>query len=369
MMNHGQPGSVVTSSRQAVGRATIVSPPNRFERLACEDDLGQLTEEELCELQDRKVKTVFLEDATDSLIQTNNSPDLPFRYSVNPYRGCEHGCAYCYARPGHEYLGMNAGLDFETKILVKKQAADILRRELNRPGWNGDSITISGVTDCYQPAERVFRITRQLLEVFVESRQPFCIITKNALVVRDMEFLEQAAARNLVHVNLSLTTLDSQLARKLEPRTSSPAARLRAISRLREAAVPVGVMVSPIIPGLNDQEIPSILEAAASAGAGAVSSTLLRLPLSVKPVFLSWLAENLPDHCDRVLSRIRECRNGELSGSEFFDRMSGSGPYAKNIRQTVSIFAKKYGLDSGLPPLDRSQFRPPTSTHGQQWLF
>ena len=354
-----------------VGRATIASPPNRFEQLTCELDLEQTCEDASSSKSGarEKIRTQFFDDQTSSLIQSNNSPDLPFGFSINPYRGCEHGCAYCYARPGHEYLGMNAGIDFESKILVKRDAAAVLRRELCRKGWIGQWIAVSGVTDCYQPAERHFQITRQCLEVFLEARQPFGIVTKNALVARDIDLLVRAAKRNLVHVYISITSLDASLLRRLEPRTSSPRARLRAVTRLAEYGIPVGVMVSPIIPGLNDEDIPRILEAVADAGAESAHFTLLRLPLSVRPVFMDWLAANFPEHRDRIESRIRSCRDGQLTSSEFGDRMRGRGPYAQNIHSTFRAFAHKYGLAKPLRKLDQRHFRPPRHPQGQKWLF
>ena len=353
-----------------VGRAAQSSPPNRFEQLACERELEQLSEDDLRrELAASKVPTEFYVDESRSLIRKNTSPDVPFGYSLNPYRGCEHGCAYCYARPSHETLGLNAGLDFESKVFVKEQAAQLLRKELNHPGWKCEPITISGITDCYQPAERVYRTTRGCLEVFLESNQPFDIITKNALVVRDLDLLEPAAARNLVHVHMSVTTLDADLCRQLEPRTSTPMARLRAIERLVAANVPVSVMVAPVIPGLTDHEIPAILKASAEAGARSAVWQMLRLPLTVAPVFMDWLKGTLPGQAERVESRIRECRNGELYRSEFHERMTGTGSYAESIDATFRMFAMKLGLGRKLPPLDVTQFKPPKSPGGQQMLF
>ena len=358
------------SPGRIIGRAAQTSPPNRFELLACEQDLEQLSAEDLrSELTSSKVPTEFYMDESRTLIRNNTSPDVPFGYSVNPYRGCEHGCAYCYARPSHETLGLNAGLDFETKVFVKDQAVKLLRDELNHTSWNGDPITISGITDCYQPAERVYQVTRGCLEVFAESNQPFEIITKNALVVRDLDILEPAADRNLVHVHVSVTTLDAELCRKLEPRTSTPSARLRAIEKLSNAGVPVSVMLAPVIPGLTDHEIPTILKACADAGAMNANWLLLRLPMNVAPVFMDWLQATFPNQAERVESRIRECRGGELNRSQFHERMKGTGPYAKSIDTTFRAFATKLGLTKQLPSLDSSQFRPPTNSRGQQTLF
>ncbi|HUG68271.1 MAG TPA: PA0069 family radical SAM protein, partial [Pirellulaceae bacterium] len=259
--------------------------------------------------------------------------------------------------------------DFESKILVKHRAPALLRDWLARPKYQPEIIFFSGVTDCYQPAEREFLLTRRCLEVALEARQPVGIITKNALVTRDMDLLRELAARNLVSVSLSVTTLDLQLAREMEPRTSSPHARLRAISELRDAGVPISVMVAPIIPGLNDIEIPRILEAASAAGAMTASYTMLRLPLTVRDVFLEWLERTQPDACSRVASRIKAVRDGELSNSQFGKRMRGEGVMAEQIEQTFRVFAKKYCLQGERPVLDTSGFNRPRSSSGQLHLF
>ena len=349
------------------GRGAVVDPANRFERLAVTRDEQQLGHED-AETEPR-VSTEFFEDHSKTLICENQSPDLPFRFSINPYRGCEHGCAYCYARPTHETLGFNAGIDFESKIMVKSNAALLLSSALADPSWSGEPITISGVTDCYQPAERYFRITRQILQVLLDAKQPFSIVTKNALVTRDLDLLTPAAELGIVHVFLSLTTQDAQLARRLEPRTSSPRARLRAISQLASAGVPVGTMVAPMIPGLNDHELPGLLKAAAAAGARAASYILLRLPWSVENVFDAWLKEYDSLRRERVWSRIRDCRGGKTNESRFGLRMKGEGVYAESIRQSFRTFQKKFGLDQGLPPLNTEQFHPPMAANGQQTLF
>ena len=357
-----------SSKPKYVGRGSAVNPANRFEKLQLEDDLEQLNPDEL-DASERRVKTTFLPDESKSIICRNDSPDIPFQFSINPYRGCEHGCAYCYARPGHEFLGMNAGLDFETKILVKHRAAALLRGELNQPTWNCEPIAISGVTDCYQPAERRFRITRSLLEVLLEARHPAGIVTKNSLVTRDLDLLTAMAQRQLIHVFLSITTLDADLARRLEPRTATPAARLEAIRSLADAGVPVGVMVAPVIPGLNDQEIPALLTAARDAGAQCAGIILLRLPLSVEPVFRDWLARQVPLQRDRIEGLIRATRDGQLSDSQFGSRMRGTGSYAEQIQQTFRVFRDKLGLSRSLPPQDVTQFRPPREASGQLKLF
>ena len=354
---------------RAVGRAAQTSPPNRFLATQLAPDDEQLEHDELLASDRRVVPTEFLPDRSRSIITENDSPDVGFRYSINPYRGCEHGCAYCYARPTHELLGWNAGLDFESKILVKYDAAALLRDELCKPSWRGELIALSGVTDCYQPAERRLRLTRSLLEVMHEARQCVSIVTKNALVLRDVDLLAPMSELRLAHVNVSVTTLDSDLARVMEPRTSTPVARLEAIRQLAAARVPVRAMVAPIIPGLNDHEVPSLLAAAAAAGANSASYILLRLPLAVRPVFLAWLEENLPLKKDLVESRIRATREGELNSSQFRVRMRGRGEYADQIARTFRVFARRYGLDRPLAELDTTQFRPPRSASGQQTLF
>jgi len=352
-----------------VGRAAQAAPPNRFVKIHVESDFEQLADDDELLAEERRVPTEFLVDQSQSLITSNDSPDVPFRYSANPYRGCEHGCAYCYARPGHEYLGFDAGLDFETRIMVKQRAPELLREELAKPAWRGEFIALSGVTDCYQPAERHFRLTRGLLEVMLEARQASGIITKNALVARDIDLLEQLSKLRLAEVNFSLTSLDAELQRTLEPRTSNPQAKLAAMKKLSAAGVPVRVMVAPVIPGLTDHEMPRILEAAAEAGATSAGYTLLRLPLAVRPIFLDWLGRNYATKLEKVKSLIRDTRSGSLNDPNFGSRMRGEGPYAEQIRQTFKVYTKRYGLDRPLPEPDYTQFRPPRPPSGQMSLF
>jgi DNA repair photolyase len=349
------------------GRGSHIEPPNRFTLLSREIDLDALDEEDRNALA--HPATHYILERSGSIVSENNSPDIPFRYSINPYRGCLHGCPYCYARPTHEYFGFNAGLDFETKIVVKENAPELFRDFLNRPCWKPESITMSGVTDCYQPAERQFQLTRGCLEVAVEARQPMGIITKNALVVRDLDLLAELAARRLTHVAVSVTTLDAELARLMEPRTSNPAARLRAIKELSAAGVPVRVMVAPIIPGLNDWEVPAILRAAKEAGARAAGFQLLRLPLTVAPVFLDWLQRERPDALEKIEGRVRSTHDGKLNKSAFHDRFRGTGVLAEQIRALFRLFARRLELDGPLPAYDCSQFRPPRSAKGERWLF
>lgn len=353
----------------AAGRGAQIEPANRFEAMHRERDFEHWEYDEELHADWRSIPTEFLPDTSRSIVTENNSPDISFRYSLNPYRGCEHGCSYCYARPYHEYLGLNAGLDFETKVFVKHEAPALFREFLARDQWKPEMIVFSGVTDCYQPAERKFRLTRGCLEVALESRQPIGIITKNALVVRDLDLLREMAALSLVQVNLSVTTLDEELARTMEPRTSTPRARLRAIRELTAAGVPVRVMMAPLIPGLNDREIPAVLQAVAEAGAQGASYVMIRLPLTVEPVFRDWLARTHPSHRERIEGLIRSVRGGEMYTSQFGSRMRGSGPIAEQIAQTFRVFARKHQLDRPFPTLDCSQFRPPRAKSGQLRLF
>lgn len=345
-----------------------LDPPNRFDKTHTTPDLEHLAwdDEYLNGRLERPIE--YLADASQTIVSENDSPDIAFRYSVNPYRGCIHACSYCYARPYHEYLGLNAGLDFETKILVKHDAPALLREFLSRDAWQPEPITFSGVTDCYQPAEREFRLTRGCLEVANECHQPIGIITKNALVVRDIDLLADMAARQLAQVNVSITSLDPELARVMEPRTSIPAARLRAVETLVKAGVPVRVMVAPIIPGLNDHEVPSILKAVRAAGATDASYTLLRLPLTVEPVFREWLHRTQPLKAEKVESLVRKTRQGKLNDSTWGKRMVGDGQIAEQIKSMFSVFRQQLGF-TNLLPFDSSQFQPATPRSGQRRLF
>jgi DNA repair photolyase len=356
--------------RSEKGRGSALSPANRFLAFEREPDLehGRADGDEDDVQRDGR-RTQFLADRSQSIISENDSPDVPFRYSLNPYRGCEHGCAYCYARPSHEYLGFNAGIDFESKILVKDQAPDLFRRWLARDGWQPEMICFSGITDCYQPAERRLRLTRACLEVALEARQPVGVITKNALVTRDLDVLTEMARLKLVHVSLSVTTLDEELARRMEPRTSPPSARLRAITELAAAGVPTRAMCAPVIPGLNDSEIPRLLAAAKRAGAMGAGYVLLRLSGSVRPVFLDWLAQSEPTRAARVESLIRQTREGSLNDTRFGSRMKGTGLIARQIEQTFRTFARRFKLDQPLPEFDVTQFRAPRVPGGQMRLF
>lgn len=361
----------VTSASEipARGRGSQINPPNRFLRIEVEADLESLEQDEDARNGTRSVKTEYFADDSKSILSENDSPDIFFRYSMNPYRGCAHGCSYCYARPTHEYLGLSAGLDFESKVFVKENAPRLFRDHLASPGWLPEPIMLSGVTDCYQPAERHFRLTRQCLEVALEARQPMCVITKNALVTRDIDILEQMASLRLATVALSMTTLDQSLTRIMEPRTSSPKARLRSLAELAAAGVPTTVMVAPVIPGLNDSEIPAILQAAKENGAVSAGFVLLRLPLTVRPVFLEWLERTLPLQRERIEDRIRSTHGDKWNEAAFGKRMRGTGEHADQIRQTFEVFARRFGLDRRPASLDSAQFRRPKASSGQLSLF
>jgi len=349
------------------GRGAAINPANRFERVAATPDWSQVVDEE--DFQTPAPQTQFFPDQSKSILSHNDSPDIAFSYSINPYRGCEHGCSYCYARPTHEYLGMNAGLDFESRIMVKYDAAKLFREALCDPAWKGELVVLSGVTDCYQPIERKLKLTRSLLEVALEARQPIGIITKNALVARDVDLLAQLAEKRLTEVFVSVTSLDDELIGQLEPRTSRPAARLRAIKTLAAHNVPVGVMVAPIIPGLNDHEAPQILAAAKEAGAKRAGFVYLRLPQAVAPMFLAWLETHRPLAKKKVEALIRDARDGKLNKSQFGERMKATGAYADSFKTTFRAFCRKLGLNEERFELDSSQFRPPRAANGQGWLF
>lgn len=346
------------------GRGAGGNTPNRFEKVYCtpDADVTQVnSEEELFP----SLRTQFLDDHTRTIITENDSPDVGFRFSINPYRGCEHGCVYCYARPTHEYLGLSAGIDFETKIFVKHKAPQLLRERLTSPAWKPEVIAISGVTDCYQPAERKFELTRRCLEVLRDFRNPCALITKNYLVTRDLDIFKEMNAINGVGIFLTITTLDPDLCGILEPRTSRPAMRLRALEELSKAGIPTGVNIAPVIPGLTDHEIPTILEAAANAGANQAGFVPLRLPGTVLPLFVEWLEQHYPDRKDKVLNHIRSIRGGELYKSDFKTRMRGEGPLADHIRNTFKLFARKYGFNQRDWELSTKHFERP----GQLSLF
>lgn len=304
-------------------------------------------------------RTELLVDPSRTVVATNDSPDLGFRASVNPYRGCQHACSYCYARPTHEYLGYSAGVDFQTKILVKPRAAELLRKQLLSPGWKPQVLALSGVTDPYQPAERRLRITRGCLEVLVEFRNPVVIVTKGFLVTRDVDLLAELAHVNAASVMLSITTLDAELQRKLEPLASPPSKRLAAIEALARAGVPVGVMTAPVIPGLTDHELPAILLAAANAGASSAGLVVLRLPHGVKELFSDWLTQHYPDRRDKVLNRLRALHGGALYDSRYAHRQRGSGEFAEQIQALFELGLKRARLARRGAELSTAAFRRP----------
>jgi len=335
------------------GRGAAENPPNRFEQLEYQPDPDSLDPDE------PGPRTVFLRDPSRTIIARNNSPDIPFDASVNPYRGCEHGCIYCYARPTHEYLGFSAGLDFESKILVKEDAPELLRRELASPRWEPQVIAMCGVTDPYQPVERRLGLTRGCLKVLSEFRNPVAVVTKNHLVTRDVDLLGDLAEYDAAVVHVSVTTLDPELQRVMEPRTSTPARRLAAIETLAKAGIPVGVMVAPVIPGLTDHEMPKILAAAADAGARQAGFVTLRLPHGVADLFDAWLELHFPDRRQKVLNRLRALRGGKLNDTRFHDRMRGEGIFAEQIRSMFRTACAKVGLGSERFWPDARAFRRP----------
>lgn len=343
------------------GRGTAINPPNRFERLTLTPEAGD-------EPDATGPRTIFYRDSARTIVARNESPDVGFEASINPYRGCEHGCAYCYARPTHEYLGLSAGLDFETRIFVKERAAEMLRVELSSRAWTPTPLSMSGVTDPYQPIERRLELTRRCLDVLAEFRNPVGIVTKNRLVTRDADLLAALAAHRAAAVCISITTLDPDLARSLEPRASTPEMRLAAIGELADAGIRVGVLVAPIIPGLTDHEIPAILAVAATAGATFAGYTIVRLPLAVAPIFEQWLDANAPARKSKVLNRIRSMRGGRLNDPRFGERMRGKGAYADEIRQLFRISRRRSGIAESMPELSTAAFHRP-APHGQLTLF
>jgi DNA repair photolyase len=351
---------MATESSSIHGRGAGANPANRFELLRYEPDQEADSE---CPAP----ATQFYRDSSRSIIAHNDSPDVGFDTSINPYRGCEHGCVYCYARPTHEYLGFSAGLDFETKIMVKEDAPELLRRELSSRNWQPQPLALSGVTDPYQPIERRLRLTRRCLEVLAEFRNPVVIVTKSRLVTRDTDLLLELAAHNAVNVFISVTTLDPELARTLEPRATSPRGRLAAIEELANAGVPVGTMIAPIIPGLTDHELPAITKAVAAAGAKRAGYVMLRLPHAVRELFAEWLQRHRPASKDRVLGRIRDVRGGNLSDPRFGSRMRGQGVIAEQIRALFHLSCQRAGLNQSVAELSTAAFRRPQGT--QRLLF
>lgn len=335
------------------GRGALSNPSSRFEKLHVEPDPEDGSEPSPAR------RTEFYRDTSETLINYNDSPDIGFEASMNPYRGCEHGCIYCYARPTHEYLGFSAGLDFETRIMVKDRAPQLLRAELSSPRWKPQVIALSGVTDPYQPVERKLRITRGCLEVLAEFRNPVGIVTKNHLVTRDIDLLSVLARSAAAMVYISVTTLDQELASRMEPRTSQPQHRLDAMARLADAGIPVGVMVAPVVPGLTDHEMPAILAAAAAAGARSAGYVVLRLPHGLSSLFPEWLQAHYPLRSEKVLSQIRSVREGKLNSAEFGTRFQGKGTLADQIAQIFRVSCQRHGIQARSPSLSVADFRRP----------
>lgn len=332
------------------GRGASWNPQNRFERL-------EYIVDDEAERDPSIPKTLYLRDPTRTIIAYNDSPDVGFEASINPYRGCEHGCIYCFARPTHEYLGMSAGLDFETRIMVKEDAPELLRDELNAKKWQPQVIAISGVTDPYQPIERKLELTRRCLQVLADFRNPVAIITKSHTVTRDIDVLKELAKFDAIGVAVSVTTLDPKIANIMEPRAATPELRLEAIQQLASAGIPVTVMVAPVVPAITDHEMPAILAAARKAGATGAGYVVLRLPWAVGPLFLRWLDEHFPDRKDKVLSRIHDLRDGKLYQAEWGVRGRGEGVFAKQIATLFDVTCRKLGLNEDRSPMSADSFR------------
>ncbi|WLQ14510.1 PA0069 family radical SAM protein [Hahella aquimaris] len=353
------------------GRGTGANPHNRFHPQRSESDPAELAawSEVHDEAYQKHPQTEYIQQSCQSIVSKNNSPDIPFTYSINPYQGCEHGCVYCYARPSHEYLDLSLGLDFETKIYCKTNAAEKLRVFLDQRNYRCETIAIGGNTDPYQPSERQLKITRSLLNVMVDTKHPVTLITKSNLILRDIDLLRELAFQNLVKVMISVTTMDVKLKNILEPRAASPKARLKAIETLRREGIPVGVMVAPVIPGINDPEIEDIVTQCANAGALNAGYILLRLPHQLKELYESWLQQHYPLRKEKALNLLRECRNGELYQSDFRTRQSGVGHFARLIEQRFSIAAKRNGLNLRRDSALRTDLFTPPGTSKQIDLF
>jgi DNA repair photolyase len=350
------------------GRGAIGNETSRFEALkreAVDDGWERLAEPEFPDT----LRTTLTVDRSRSIISRNDSPDIRFTASINPYRGCEHGCVYCFARPSHAWLGLSPGLDFESRLFYKPEAASLLDRELRAPRYRPSSIALGANTDPYQPVERDLRITRSVVEVLAAFNHPFGIVTKSALVLRDLDLLAPLAGLGLVGVCVSVTTLDRDLARRLEPRAATPARRIEIIRRLAAAGVPVTVLASPMIPGLNDHELEAILEVAVEAGATGAGTILLRLPLELKDLFQDWLRAHVPDRADRILSLIRQSRDGGLNHADFGTRMTGTGPYAALLARRFRLAERRLGLNQRRWARDETRFRVPSAPGDQLSLF
>jgi len=365
-----EPTSPATPGRPKRGRGATFNPGNRFRDVTREsvDDGWAPAPPEPGDEPPRQVRTTVSIQPARTILSRNDSPDIPFNQSINPYQGCEHGCIYCYARPSHAYLDLSPGLDFETRLFAKPNAAALLREALAKPGYVVDPIALGTNTDPYQPIEREWKVTRSVIEVLARTGHPFSIVTKNALVERDLDLIGPMAARGLARVYLSVTTLDPALARKLEPRASAPARRIEALRALTAAGVPTGVMVAPVIPQLNDRDLEAILEAAAGAGAREAGWIMLRLPREVAPLFRAWLATHYPDRAAHVMSLVQDIRAGRDYDSRFGARMKGSGHYAELIAKRFALACRRLGLNEERAhrALDRTQFAAPSRDGGWQ---
>lgn len=347
------------------GRGASHNPNGRYNQIGTTPELDSLAE--IDELP--AFRTEVQNEAARKIITRNQSPDLPFSLSINPYRGCEHGCIYCYARPSHAYMGLSAGIDFETKLFAKSKAAQLLRATLAKPGYKAKVITLGANTDAYQPIERSHRLTRQILELLHQTNHPVSIVTKSALVTRDIDLLAPMAEKGLVRVTMSLTTLDRRLSRAMEPRASTPALRLKAIGQLHDAGINVGVLVAPLIPALNDHEIERLLDSAKAAGASQASYILLRLPLEVSPLFREWLLKHYPDKYRHVMNLVRSMRGGKDYDAKFGRRMKGEGPYAWQIKRRFQLACKRLELKQRELNLNETLFVPPTQDQQQLQLL
>ncbi len=339
------------------GRGAQVNPHNHFQK----NDYVKEHVEGIDDWEEPNQKTAFIFADAKSIVNKVESPDVGMEYSLNPYQGCEHGCTYCYARNSHEYWGFSAGLDFERKIIVKKDAPELFKKFLGKKGWDASVISISGNTDCYQPAERKFKITRQLLQIALDYRQPIGMITKNALVLRDLDILQEMARLKLCMVYVSINSLNEDLRLKMEPRTATAKQRLKVVEGLSNAGIPVGVMVAPLIPGLSDHEVPKILKAVAESGAQRVGYTVVRLNGAIGGIFKDWLQKNYPDRFEKVWHMIQSCHGGLVNDSRFGNRMRGDGNIAQLISDSFQLHCRINKLNTVRPELDSSQFRIPGS--------
>jgi DNA repair photolyase len=348
------------------GRGAVSNASGRFEsRVSAAEDDGWTT----ADREPRPLRTTVTAEKARVIITKNDSPDVGFDRSINPYRGCEHGCIYCYARPAHAYMGLSPGLDFESKLFFKPGAGKLLEKELSRPNYTPATVHIGGNTDPYQPQERTLRVTREIIEVMARFRHPMSVITKSALITRDIDLLAPMGEAGFARAAVSITTLDRRLARTMEPRAATPERRLAAVRQLTAAGVPVSVMFAPVIPGLNDHELECVLQRAAEAGAFSAGYVVLRLPLEIKDLFREWLAANVPDRAARVMSLVRQMRGGRDYDAQWGQRMKGEGPIADVIAQRFKIARRRFGLDRALPPLDVSQFKVPPRAGDQGDLF